>query len=84
VIEREFGLPAAKSIPVEGDERFRAAQARSNALEPSRRRIIDEFSRKQAAYDRKLADYHAGLARKYLAAAARPWLSVAPDPPVPK
>jgi hypothetical protein len=84
VIEREFGLPAARSIPVNGDDRFRAAQARSSALEASRRKLIDELGRKQTVYGRKLADYHAGLARKYLAAAARPWLSVAPDPPVPE
>jgi hypothetical protein len=29
------------------------------------------------------ADYHARLMEKYLRAAARPWLPVAPDPPTP-
>jgi tetratricopeptide (TPR) repeat protein len=29
------------------------------------------------------AEYHAGLKQKYLAAAARPWLSIGPDPPPP-
>jgi tetratricopeptide (TPR) repeat protein len=40
-------------------------------------------ARAQAKLHRETAEYHAGLKQKYLAAAARPWLSIGPDPPPP-
>jgi hypothetical protein len=36
------------------------------------------------ARHRQLADYHREMSRKYQRAAARPWLPIAPDPPVPE
>ena len=39
--------------------------------------------RAQAKLHHETAKYHAGLKQKYLAAAARPWLSIGPDPPPP-
>lgn len=41
------------------------------------------MEREEAARSAELAEYHATLKRKYLRAAARPWLSVEPDPPPP-
>jgi tetratricopeptide (TPR) repeat protein len=40
-------------------------------------------ARAQAKLHHETAEYHAGLKQKYLAAAARPWLSLGPDPPPP-
>jgi tetratricopeptide (TPR) repeat protein len=40
-------------------------------------------ARAQAKLHHETAEYHAGLKQKYLAAAARPWLSIGPDPPPP-
>jgi tetratricopeptide (TPR) repeat protein len=39
--------------------------------------------RAKAKVHHDTAEYHAALKQKYLAAAARPWLSVEPDPPPP-
>jgi hypothetical protein len=84
VIEQWFGLPAERSIQIEGDDRFREARARSHALAANRRKILDDYTRRQAECHQKRADYHAALARKYAIAASRPWLPVEPDPPPPK
>ena len=40
-------------------------------------------ARAQAKLHHDTAEYHAGLKQKYQAAAARPWLSIGPDPPPP-
>jgi hypothetical protein len=40
-------------------------------------------ARRDAAHEARIGRYHAGLKAKYLRAAARPWESVAPDPPRP-
>ena len=40
-------------------------------------------ARAQAKLHHETAEFHAGLKQKYLAAAARPWLSIGPDPPPP-
>jgi hypothetical protein len=84
VIEQEFGLPADRSIRSEGNDRFREARARQYALADRRRKILDDYSRKQSKYHAKQADYHAVLARKYRDAASRPWLAVELDPPAPQ
>jgi tetratricopeptide (TPR) repeat protein len=72
-----------------------AEQARQESaygqLEQSRLRMAEgrplkDFARqarKDAVIYRKTAGYHAALKQKYLAAAARPWRSVEPDPPPP-
>jgi hypothetical protein len=83
-IERHFGLPAERSTESEGGNRFREAQARYYASADSRRKLVDEYERRQSERFRKLADHHAELVRKYLAAAGCPWLPVEPDPPEPE
>ena len=47
------------------------------------RRDDAKRERAQAKLSHETAEYHAGLKQKYLAAAARPWLSIGPDPPPP-
>jgi tetratricopeptide (TPR) repeat protein len=46
-------------------------------------REVARQARKDAVMYQKTAGYHAALKQKYLAAAARPWRSVEPDPPPP-
>ena len=65
-------------------DRFKEAEARSRAIADSRNELTAQYRARQLELYRRLAEYHAALARKYAAAAARPWRSVAPDPPVPK
>ena len=60
------------------------AQARAAAMAVRARMIMDDYLQRQVEYHRRQAEYHAALGRKYTAAAARPWLPVAPDPPKPK
>jgi hypothetical protein len=67
-----------------GHDRFREAQARAAAMAVRARMIMDDYLQRQVEYHRRQAEYHAALGRKYTAAAARPWLPVAPDPPKPK
>jgi hypothetical protein len=43
----------------------------------------DIHGRVMTAAEVEIADWHAKLARKYRAAAAKPWLPVEPDPPPP-
>ncbi len=49
-----------------------------------RRTILVNHLQEQLDYHQRQAEYHAALGRKYAAAAAHPWLSVAPDPPKPQ
>jgi hypothetical protein len=83
-IERWFGLPEGTPEPSEEDDRFKEAEARVRSLAVRRRNILADYYRRETESHRKLADYHAGLRRKYLAAASRPWLTVEPDPPPPR
>jgi hypothetical protein len=84
--DRRTDLLEGAATPADEDahERFRKAQARVDAVAEIRRRIMSRYRERQAEYHQRLVDHHAALARKYALAAARPWLSVAPDPPVPK
>jgi hypothetical protein len=84
VIERWFGLPSGKPEPSDQDDRFAEAQARVQSTAVRRRKILADYQRKETESHRKLAEYHAGLRRKYMAAASRPWLTVEPDPPPPR
>ena len=85
-VARWSALPENPSTQAEedGHERFREAQARAAAMAVRGRVIMDDYVKQQAALHRRLADYHAALGRKYAAAAIRPWLRVAADPPRPK
>jgi hypothetical protein len=65
-------------------DRFKEAQARSRAIADTRDELTAEYRARQLELHRRLAEYHAALARKYARAAARPWFSVASDPPQPK
>jgi hypothetical protein len=84
VIEPGFGLPSGRLFRSEGNDRFMEAQARRYALAASRRKILDDYDRRQSAYHARQANYHASLAQKYLDAARYPWLPVEPDPPEPR
>jgi hypothetical protein len=64
-------------------ERLREARAIDDAMADKASKIVADHARRQAVYHQKRATYHAALRRKYEAAAARPWLSVPPDPPTP-
>ena len=85
-IELLVGLPESNSTQADEDglARFKEAQARVGAMAARREMIMDKHLRRQLDYHQKWAEYHAALGRKYAAAAAHPWLSVAPDPPKPK
>jgi hypothetical protein len=54
------------------------------------RRMNEELDQVTAKLDaifarhRRLADYHREMSRKYQRAAARPWLPISADPPVPE
>jgi hypothetical protein len=82
-IAQWFDKPGDRTVRTELDERFQQAQSRVVATADIRERIIAANLRKQAEYNQRQAVYHATLARKYAAAASRPWLAVAPDPPKP-
>ena len=75
---------AATRVDEDAHERFRKAQARVDAVADMRDRIMSRYRKRQVEYHQRLVEHHAALARKYALAAARPWLSVAPDPPAPK
>jgi hypothetical protein len=75
---------AATRVDEDAHERFRKAQARVDAVADMRDRIMSRYRKRQVEYHQRLVEHHAALARKYTLAAARPWLSVAPDPPAPK
>jgi hypothetical protein len=47
-------------------------------------RLSDHPTAAELDENRSLAAYYDRLVQKYERAAARPWLPVAPDPPVPK
>ena len=46
--------------------------------------IWSKYLQGQAAYNQRKLEYHTALRRKYVAAAACPWLPIDPDPPKPK
>jgi tetratricopeptide (TPR) repeat protein len=76
-----------KSWNADLDKRMMEADRRqAEWLEISleRQRIEAAEQRAKAARSAVTADYHAMLERKYVRAASRPWLSVAPDPPPPE
>jgi hypothetical protein len=81
-----FGSPPKNGFrAVENDDdRQREARARDAALAVKSQRIIDEYYRGRVLRCRRLADYHAALARKYEHLAAHPWLTVVADPPRPE
>jgi hypothetical protein len=83
-IERWFGLPESHSTPAEGDDRFKAAQARSGELSARGEMLWAKYVQRQAEYNQRKLEYHTALRRKYIAAAGRPWLTIDPDPPKPK
>jgi hypothetical protein len=84
--ERWIALIESDSSQQEQDarDRFKEAQARSRAIADTRDQLTAEHRARELELHRRLADYHAALARKYAAAAARPWLSIVPDPPAPR
>ena len=65
-------------------DRFKEAQARSRATMDTANKLTAEYRARQLELPRSLAEYQNALARKYTAAAARPWFSIAPDPPEPR
>jgi tetratricopeptide (TPR) repeat protein len=76
----------AKSRPIAGSPRVRELKKRTGNLLADiarQRRESVEQNRAGAALSHKTAMHHAALKQKYLAAAARPWRSVEPDPPPP-
>ena len=85
-VERWVGLLEGHSTEAEEDDRirFREAQTRAGAIAARGRLIMENYFRRQVEYYQRRADYHAALGRKYVAAAARPCLPVAADPPIPK
>jgi hypothetical protein len=83
-IERWLGLPESDSTPAVGNDRFNAAQARAGEMSERGRVVWDKYLQRQATYNQRKLEYHTALRRKYIAAAARPWLPVDPDPPKPK
>jgi hypothetical protein len=85
-VEIGFGLAEGHSTQAEEDDhnRFRQAQARGDAVAERCRMIMDAYYQRQMEYHQRQAEYHAALGRKYMAAAAHPWFSVAPDAPKPK
>jgi hypothetical protein len=83
-IERWLGLPESNSTPAEGNDRFQAAQARSGEMSARGRVVWDKYLQRQAEYNQRKLEYHTALSRKYVAAAARPWLPIDTDPPKPK
>ena len=48
------------------------------------RALVAKYVQRQAQYNKRRLAYHTALRRKYMAAAARPWLPIEPDPPKPK
>ena len=54
------------------------------SMEVRGRMIMHDYMRRQVEYHRRQAEYHATLVGSIVAAAAHPWLPVAPDPPKPK
>jgi hypothetical protein len=84
-IARWLGIADAESDPksTAGNDRFQAAKARSSDMSERGRALWLNYMRRQATYHRRTMEYHSALKRKYLAAAARPWIAVAPDPPKP-
>jgi hypothetical protein len=83
-IERWFGLPEGRSSPAEETDRFRAAKQRAGEMSARGQVLMANYVRRQADYNRRRLQYHTALRRKYVAAAARPWLPIQPDPPKPK
>jgi hypothetical protein len=83
-IERLTGRPTRGPAPAPDDKAFAEAKARSRYLFVRSRKIQLKHLFDNAEECRKRADYHAALKNKYAAAAARPWLPVAADPPLPR
>ena len=85
-VERWFGPSESHSDKTEEDDhhRFKEAQSRVEATAAKGRMIMDNYAMRQVESHQRQAEYHAALGRKYAAAAARPWLPVAADPPKPK
>ena len=86
VLLRSLGLPARRIARPEehSDVPFEDSCARREALAVKSATMALEYHLGNAEYHRRRAEYHAALSRKYAAAAKRPWLTVAPDPPVPR
>jgi hypothetical protein len=84
IIERWLGLPDGNWTPAEENDRFKQAQARAGEMSARGRLIWSKYLQRQAAYNQRKLEYHNALRRKYVAAAARPWLPIDPDPPKPK
>jgi hypothetical protein len=84
LIERMFGRSTESLAPFEEDLRFREAQARARMLRVRSIAMALDYLLKRTEFHQRQAQYHAVLTAKYEAAASRPWLSVAPDPPPPK
>jgi hypothetical protein len=84
IIERWLGLPDGDSTPAEENDRFKQAKARVGEMSARGELIWCQYLQRQAAYNQRKLEYHTALRRKYVAAAARPWLPIDPDPPKPK
>jgi hypothetical protein len=84
LIERMLDRSADSSAPSEEQRRFQEAQTRARMLRVKRVEMELDYLLKNAEFHQRQARYHAVLRAKYEAAASRPWLSVAPDPPSPK
>jgi len=82
-IERWLGLPESDSAPAEDTERSKAAHAIAAEMAERGRVLVANCVQRQAKYSHKWLDYHTALKRKYISAAARPWLPIKPDPPKP-
>jgi hypothetical protein len=84
-IERWLGLPESKSDPTPDEETDRVKAAHAFAAEMSARCdvLIARNAERQSAFNQSRLEYHTALRRKYVAAAAHPWLPIVPDPPKP-
>ena len=82
-VDRWAGLTKWDPARADTEERLREARAKDDAIAIRARKIVADHARRQAEFHQRRATYHAALRRKYEAAAARPWLSVPPDPPRP-
>jgi hypothetical protein len=85
-LELAFGLPEFHSTQADEDDhvRFREAQARAGPMAERGRILRANHLQRELEYHQRRAEYHAAVGRKYRAAASRPWLRIAPDPPKPK
>jgi hypothetical protein len=82
-IERWLGLPERDPTPDEETDRAKAARAFAAEMSARCDVLIAKNAERQSAFNRRRLAYHTALKRKYIAAAARPWLPIVPDPPRP-